>query len=131
MSSTFYISCMIAKLIFALAFICILIIIVSLLLFFGFFNPSEIRELGVNLICGGIYTLGSFFSIGERFDKSTMLILGVLLNVLGSVWWLPTLGTSESYIALIGIILTLIWCLCIILRITSAQKKGRKSSCLW
>lgn len=121
MTSAYRAFCLISKAAFGAALTGFVLLAAMILLFSGFLNPGEGNRLFLGMFCGGAYLVGSIFSIGERFGATTMVCLGILLNLFGAVYWVPSWGSSESYIAVIGVALTLLWCVCIVLRIASAK----------
>jgi hypothetical protein len=130
MLSTFHTTCLITKVLFVVAFICLLGISGMLFLFSGFLNLSEGKELVRTMFCGGIYTAGSAIILGEKFSILVMTVSSIFLNILGAVFWVPSLGSNESYFAVFGIVLTILSIICIILRFSTNGKTKKSSSCL-
>jgi hypothetical protein len=128
MQSAFYTAALIAKIAFGFASIGLVVLSGFLLLFSGFLNPGEGRDLFLNMLCAGIYTIGSVIVIGDRFSIPMMLTLGIILNILGAVFWFPALGSSEAYFAVIGVALTSLWVICIALRIATANKASHSTA---
>ncbi|MDB4618235.1 hypothetical protein OAG53_01020 [Akkermansiaceae bacterium] len=122
MQSAFYTASLIAKVAFGLASIGLFILSGFVLLFSGVLNPGEGRDLFMNMLCAGIYTVGSVIVIGERLSIPVMFILGIILNILGAISWVPAIGSSEAHFAVIGIVLTSLWVICATLRILTANK---------
>jgi len=128
MKSAFYTTSLIAKIVFGFASIGLVILSGFILLFSGFLNPGEGGDFFLNMLCAGIYTIGSMFVIGGRFGISVMVALGIILNLIGAIYWVPALGSSEAYFAVIGIVLTSLWVICIALRITTANKTSHSTA---
>ena len=128
MQSTFYTASLIAKIAFGFASIGLIILSGFVLLFSGFLNPGEGRDLFLSMLCAGIYTIGSAIVIGDRFGIPVMLALGIILNILGAICWVPALGSSEAYFAVIGIALTSLWVVCAALRIATANKASHSTA---
>lgn len=130
MLSTFHAICLITKALFVVAFICLLGISVMLFLLSGFLSPIEGKEIVGTIFCGGIYTAGSAIVLGERFSVLVMTVLSIFLNIIGAVFWVPCLHSNESYLAVLGMILTMLSIICIILRFSTIGKTKKSSSCL-
>lgn len=127
MTSAYKVFCQITKAVFAVTLAGFIFLSGALVLFSGFLNAGEGRELLIKMSCGGIYLIGSLFAIGGRFNALTMTFLGIFLNLLGSVFWAPPLfGTNETLFALIGVSLTLLWCVCLVLKIADEKRSLRR-----
>jgi len=118
MLATYNTACLVTKLAFIAALIGFVILSGMLFMFSGFLNPGEGQDLFLSMLCGGVYIVGSIIIIGDRFSIPVMVVSGIILNLMGAFYWTPALGSNEAYFAVIGIVLTSLWFLCVALRIT-------------
>ena len=122
MSTAYNTACLVTKLAFIVALIGFVILAGVLFMLSGFLNPGEGQDLFLSMLCGGIYIIGSIIIIGDRFSIPVMVASGIILNLIGAFCWSPAIGSNEAYFAMIGIVLTSLWVLCVALRITTANK---------
>jgi len=118
----FNVACVITKVAFVFAFVGYTILGAALMMFSGFINSAqEGRELTLTMLCGGIYIVGSIFAIGDRLNATAMAAAGIILSSIGAVVWVPTIGSNEPQFAYIGITLSVLWIICITLKISKTK----------
>ena len=119
-------ACVITKVAFVFALVGYIILGAALVMMSGFINSArESQAIALTMLCGGIYILGSLFAIGDRLNATAMAIAGLILNSVGAVVWVPTIGSSEGQFAVIGMLLSLLWLVCIVLKY--AKTKANKT----
>ena len=117
MASAYRSWCQITKAVFVVALLGLALLCGAIIMFSGFLNRGEGGKIFGPILCAGVYLVGSIFTLGERFSSQQMIGIGIFLNVLGAVFWVPTLGSRESIFGIVGIGLALLWAACIISRV--------------
>ena len=66
-------------------------------------------------LCGGAYIYGSIFALRGQLPLSSLVLVGIILNIIGACVWLPAFQFSDgTFIGLIGVGLTLAWLVTIV-----------------
>jgi hypothetical protein len=66
-------------------------------------------------LCGGAYIYGSIFALRGQLPLSSLVLVGIILNILGACVWMPAFQFSDgSFIGLIGVGLTISWLIVIV-----------------
>lgn len=116
--SSFNIACLITKVAFVFSLVGYIFLGAVLVMMSGFITTArEGQAIVITMLCGGIYIFGSLFAIGDRLNSAAMAIVGLILNSVGAVVWVPTIGSHEPQFAVFGILLSLFWLVCIILKL--------------
>ena len=112
----------ITKVAFGLALVGYIILGAALIMMSGFVNSArEVQSIAVTMLCGGIYIIGSLFAIGDRLGATAMAVAGLILNLIGAAFWIPTIGSNEQHFAVIGILLSILWFVCIVLKYSKTK----------
>lgn len=118
----FNVACVITRVAFAFALVGYIILGAALIIMSGFVNSArEAQSIAVTMLCGGIYIIGSLFAIGDRLSANAMAAAGLILNLVGAAFWVPTIGSNEQQFAVIGILLSLLWFVCIVLKYSKTK----------
>lgn len=87
-------------------------LVLLLWLFLAWMVPdrSDGREGLTFGLCGGGYIYGSLFSFREDMPLGYLIFLGVCLNLIGGIFWLPAFTyPGGSVIGLTGVALYAVW----------------------
>ena len=118
----FRLACVITRVAFMLALFGYAILGAALFMFSGFMSRREGLEISLWMLCGGIYIIGSLFAIGDKLSAKMLVVVGVLLNLHGVLFWAPSWGSGELHLAVIGLVLSMLWLLCILLKTQKLER---------
>jgi hypothetical protein len=118
----FNVACVITRVAFVSALVGYIILGAVLIMMSGFVNGArEGQSIAVTMLCGGIYIIGSLFAVGDRLSATAMAAAGLILNLVGAAFWVPTIGSNEQQFGVIGILLSLLWFVCIVLKFSKTK----------
>lgn len=105
-SSLFY---TIAKLTFVASLLGFILLRGIVFFFSGFMESNEKGDLYISTCFGLIYLFGSLFVLNDRIDFHRVVVFGAALNIVGAIVWVPEIGTKDTYIAVAGVLLAVLW----------------------
>jgi hypothetical protein len=67
------------------------------------------------VFCAGIYIYGSIFTLRERYSLRALIVIGAILNLIATCYWMPFLFYQElRTVGVIGVGLTFAWLIAIL-----------------
>ena len=61
-------------------------------------------------LCGGTFIYGSIFALRGELPLSSLMLVGLILNIIGAVVWIPAFGYhSGNSLGFIGVGLAAFW----------------------